>query len=453
MKAKLFSKIAKAALTFAAASLVSVLASCSDASVDYSKDYAVISAMNAGTDSVEAVSEVSSDSRSLTMPYLTENVRIFSDLQPGYGNAVYFTGTFRAASKWTVALRGTYADGKWYIDVPNGDFEWKCLTGAWDSGETVEAPYAGLTWEEGSNKIFSALTVDFNDAAKTAAYYTFYDVSPEMKVFVDTANKKISQALTIDGTHFALESDFSLWNGLMNYEQARKCAELFWKFYPYIYKRLANDGSPSIVRLRFGIDGVAYAYKDRVTVNQEHLDESGYSRYDFDCLTHEFTHIVQGGWDGNYCPSRTRPDGSIDTYMIERFADVGRYEYAYNNGYFNDYGWTLHDINGESDYWSSNRFWVWIDYKFSTEKVDILKRMNTAVYNKTFSSDDYGTDGKAWDAIFEGTDAAGKTITQLWDMYAADDFSKCSAKSRSYGSKSQLIKTYNVREIVKARYN
>lgn len=68
MKAKLFSKIAKAALTFAAASLVSVLASCSDASVDYSKDYAVISAMNAGTDSVEAVSEVSSDSRSLTMP-------------------------------------------------------------------------------------------------------------------------------------------------------------------------------------------------------------------------------------------------------------------------------------------------------------------------------------------------------------------------------------------------
>ena len=148
-----------------------------------------------------------------------------------------------------------------------------------------------------------------------------------------------------------------------------------------------------------------------------------------------------------------RPDGSIDTYMIERFADVGRYEYAYNNGYFNDYGWTLHDINGESDYWSSNRFWVWIDYKFSTEKVDILKRMNTAVYNKTFSSDDYGTDGKAWDAIFEGTDAAGKTITQLWDMYAADDFSKCSAKSRSYGSKSQLIKTYNVREIVKSRYN
>ena len=181
--------------------------------------------------------------------------------------------------------------------------------------------------------------------AKTAAYYTFYDVSPEMKVFVDTANKKISQALTIDGTHFALESDFSLWNGLMNYEQARKCAELFWKFYPYIYKRLANDGSPSIVRLRFGIDGVAYAYKDRVTVNQEHLDESGYS------------------------------------------------------------------------------------------------------------SDDYGTDGKAWNAIFEGTDAAGKTITQLWDMYAADDFSKCSAKSRSYGSKSQFIKTYNVREIVKARYN
>lgn len=450
MKIKFFFIIAKAALSLATASLFGVFTSCSDTSGDCNNDYAVLSSMNSGTASVKTVSEVSADSRSLSMPYMTESVRIFSDLQPGYGNAVYFTGTFKGASKWSVALRGTYCNGKWYLDVSNGDFEWKCLTGAWDCGESVETPYDGLTWEAGSNKIFSALTVDFNDAAKTAAYYTFYDVSPKMKVFVDTVNKKISQVATIDGTEFALESDFSLWNGLMNYEQARKCSELFWKFYPYIYKRLANNGSPTIVRLRFGIDGVAYALGDRVTVNQEHL---GNSRYDFDCLTHEFTHIVQGGWDGNFCPSFTRADGSIDTYMIERFADVGRYEYAYNNGYYNDYGWDLQDIKGESAYWSSNRFWVWIDYKFSTEKIDILKRLNTAVYNKTFSSDDYGTSGKAWNSIFTGTDAAGKTLTQLWDMYAADDFSSCSARARGYGSKSPLIKTYNVREIIKARYN
>ena len=66
------------------------------------------------------------------------------------------------------------------------------------------------------------------------------------------------------------------WNGLRTFAQARKCSELFWKFYPYIYKRLANGGSPTFIRLEFGTSGVAWTSGNLVSVNQEYAN-SGFS--------------------------------------------------------------------------------------------------------------------------------------------------------------------------------
>lgn len=47
----------------------------------------------------------------------------------------------------TVALRGTYEDGKWTCTVTsdNETFEYKALIGDWNEGETVEAVFEGLT--------------------------------------------------------------------------------------------------------------------------------------------------------------------------------------------------------------------------------------------------------------------------------------------------------------------
>lgn len=148
---------------------------------------------------------------------------------------------------FSAAYRGTYVDGKWVLDVPNGKFEWKALTDAWNNGEKVEAPFDGLTWEEGFNK-----------------------------VYVDTFHKSITQIATVEGEEFVPVTDFSKWNGLRTFAQARKCSELFWKFYPYIYKRLANGGSPTFIRLEFGTSGVAWTSGNLVSVNQEYAN-SGYS--------------------------------------------------------------------------------------------------------------------------------------------------------------------------------
>ena len=437
MKKRFFKKVLNTACAVFTGMLVFAAASCSASVDEFVSDS--ISARSASVSGVVSYND------------MTAQVRLFSDLQPGFGNAVYFTGTYDGAANWSVAYRGTYVDGKWVLDVPNGNFEWKALTGAWNNGEKVEAPFDGLTWEEGYNKVYTEASVDFNDVDKTTAFYKFYDVAEDMKVYVDTFHKSITQIATVEGQEFVLVTDFSKWNGLMTFAQARKCSELFWKFYPYIYKRLANGGSPTFIRLEFGTSGVAWTSGNLVSVNQEYL---GKAYYDFDCLTHEFAHAAQGGWDGNFCPSVQREDGSYDTYMIERFADVIRYEYAYKNGYYNDYVWTLNTIQGESAYWSSVRFWVWIDYTYSKKGVDILQRLNKTVYEKTYARADYNVkDGKAWESIFADTEAAGKSVEDLWKEYANSGFSSISAKTYYFGGLSYLINKYDVRNVIKSRNN
>ena len=52
------------------------------------------------------------------------SVKISSNLNPGYGQAVYFTGNFDEGNSWTTAVRGSYDNG-WYLNVhSSGDFEW-----------------------------------------------------------------------------------------------------------------------------------------------------------------------------------------------------------------------------------------------------------------------------------------------------------------------------------------
>ena len=78
------------------------------------------------------------------------SVKISSNLNPGYGQAVYFTGTFDEGNSWTTAVRGSYDNG-WYLNVHSSvNFEWKALTGDYNLGQTVSISNS-LTWESGEN--------------------------------------------------------------------------------------------------------------------------------------------------------------------------------------------------------------------------------------------------------------------------------------------------------------
>ena len=104
---------------------------------------------NAGIDANVSENNVDS-SRSIISEVVTKSVRIRSDLNPGFGKAVYFTGTYNEDTAWVVAVRGSYDNG-WYLDVrASGNFEWKALTGDYDLGESVLITDA-LTWESGEN--------------------------------------------------------------------------------------------------------------------------------------------------------------------------------------------------------------------------------------------------------------------------------------------------------------
>lgn len=81
----------------------------------------------------------------------SSSIRIASDLNPGFGKAVFFTGTFNEGKNWTVAVRGSYDNG-WYADVTSSsDFEWKALTGDYSCGAECVIASSNLSWEAGEN--------------------------------------------------------------------------------------------------------------------------------------------------------------------------------------------------------------------------------------------------------------------------------------------------------------
>lgn len=91
--------------------------------------------------------EVLGDAAARSLEVSSEGkVVLASDLNPGYGFAVYFTGSF--AENWGKAYRGSYSNDKgWTVTVDaNGSFEWKALTGNYDLGEVVGRSFHGLSY-------------------------------------------------------------------------------------------------------------------------------------------------------------------------------------------------------------------------------------------------------------------------------------------------------------------
>ena len=129
--------------------------------------------------------------------------RLISTVSPGYGYAVYFTGSFNEASNWTVAVRGTYSSdvGGWYVDVTGSDFEWKYMTGLYSLGETVSTSTSGLTWQSGSNSTVSDATlISEGTSTETTESSETVDSTDETDSSEDTDSTESTTETTTDTT-------------------------------------------------------------------------------------------------------------------------------------------------------------------------------------------------------------------------------------------------------------
>ncbi|MBP0967027.1 MAG: hypothetical protein J5722_05310 [Oscillospiraceae bacterium] len=257
-------------------------------------------------------------------------------------------------------------------------------------------------------------------------------------VEITVSGDKVLQKGKVNGQDYALTLDLSKWEQHTTTEQLVELSRLFWQCYPRMWARFA-DISDAPTEITLAVENEGYGVAE-AGGNHVHIHDQWLYKYpeDFDCITHELAHIIQNGWDGNYLE---------DSGYIERFADCCRYEYAIDSGYYNDGEWTLQTVADESTRSTSVRFLVWLDYNYSDADTDILRNFLAVCRNAKISSDRWE---RGWQEVFAGTQLAGKTIDEVWAMFAASDFANLSSYS-DHGSGSDLLAQYPIRDKVKQR--
>lgn len=261
---------------------------------------------------------------------------------------------------------------------------------------------------------------------------TVFDVAGE-GIETTVSESSVMQKGTVGGTAYSLCIDLSKWAHHTTPKQIGMLSRLFWQCYPKMYARYqAVTDAPTDVTLAIENEGypIAEAGGDFVHLHDMWLHDNP---TDYDCITHELAHLIQGsGWDGNYL--------EFSSYT-ELFADCCRYEYAMDNGLYNDPEWTLHTPETESSRATSVRFLVWLDYRYSNADIDVLARFFSICHDCSFPTEEWDT---AWSYILEDTPLAGMTPDAVWDLYAASDFAQLSAVPESNGT-SALLYYYDIR--------
>ena len=249
---------------------------------------------------------------------------------------------------------------------------------------------------------------------------------------VSVSDNSVTEHGTTRGQDFSLTIDLSQWEQYTSPEQMVTLSQLFWQCYPKMYARYADLSDPP-TDVVLAIENTGYEIAE-AGGNFVHLHDKWLwsNPEDYDCITHELAHIIQNGWDEAYLE---------DSGFIERFADCCRYEYALNDGYYNDGGWTLHTPETESSRGESVRFFVWLDFTFSGSGTDIMRNFFDVCRNMTYSPDQWDD---AWAQIFAGTALEGKTADEVWAMYTASDFANLSSYGM-HGEVSDLLQAYPVR--------
>ena len=308
-----------------------------------------------------------------------------------------------------------------------------------------------LAFEKFDKYKISLAFTDKNGAAYTLddaeLYYglQYFGITPELFDFTaeNIATKMgkslITQTATIAGVEFTFVVNLAKWDGNTKPAQIITCTHLFWYCYPRMYFRFGEDvGSPTKVTLAFENEGyeIASTGGDFVHIHDKWLRDH---KTDYDCLTHEFAHVIQNGWNGDYCEY---------SGYIERFADYCRYVYAYNNGNFNDTGWEMQTVDGEGTLETSVRFLAWLDYNYSTPEIDMIDRWFHACYDKHYRANNWD---QAWAEITAGTPIEGKTGIELFQAFQKDEFAKLRTGAKRRGGTSEFEEKYGARAKLRDR--
>ena len=290
--------------------------------------------------------------------------------------------------------------------------------------------------------------LDFNSPNTIADLFDMSEIADGITCTVIPDKRSVLLKGNMNDTDFSLTVDLSGSNGHTKPWQVVTAAKLFWYCYPQMYARFHNDVAPrDVILLIEDFDyEIACAWENKVHIHDRWLEECP---LDFDCLTHEFSHTVQGEWEDDWMPANGE-----DTYMVERFADYCRYLYAYQGGRFNDLGWEIQTIENEDSPFDSVRFWAWLDYTYSTPERDLIREMNIRIHRKTeqYAASEWLPTGPVWQEIFEGTGAAGKNLFVLWAEYSNTEMCKLSSGVEQEGEISPLQKAVDLRAAINNRY-
>ena len=236
---------------------------------------------------------------------------------------------------------------------------------------------------------------------------------------------------------YCLTLNLEKWEGYTSPEQLGVLTNLFWEVYPKMYERFGVvSDAPVDVTIAVEAEGyeIAWAMGSWIHLRDEWLWNHP---EDFDCITHELAHVIQNGWDENYL--------EYGAY-IERFADYCRFVYAYDNGRYNDSGWTLQTVRDESTRETSVRFLVWLDHFFGGSK-DLILDYFTICSRLKYDAADWEL---AWAEIFEGTGLEGSRIEDVWSRYSESEFAMVSSIREGTGE-SEILRLYNVRKNILER--
>lgn len=292
-----------------------------------------------------------------------------------------------------------------------------------------------ISFKDANGKEFSMKNKVCNGISYYGINKADFDKNIDETVTTTIGNATITQTGTINGTAFSFTIGLTKWAHKTTPDQIVTISRLFWQVYPCMYERFGAAGnSPTSVSLDIEDYGyeIASASGNKVHIHDQWLKDHP---KDFDCLTHEFAHVIQNGWNDKYCEY---------SGYIERFADYCRYLYAFNNGEYNDTTWELQTVKSENTRETSVRFLVWLDYTYSTEGNDLLLKFFTACRSKKYPTANWND---AWADIFEGSELEGKNIEIVWQMYSSSEFAALSSRAQ-FGS-SPLTRKYKIRERLK----
>lgn len=291
--------------------------------------------------------------------------------------------------------------------------------------------------------------LDFSAPDSILPLFDLSEIADGITATVLADAKQIRLAGTVNHTDFTLTVDLSGAAGHTKPWQIVTAAKLFFYCYPQMYARFGRSDTPrDVILLIEDFDyEIACAWENKVHIHDRWLEQCP---EDFDCLTHEFAHTIQGDWQDGYMPQQ-----EDDTYMVERFADFCRYLYAYKGGLFNDCGWELQTPEEEDNPFDSVRFWVWLDYTYSTPQRDIIREMNECIHqcSEEYNAAAWMPDGSAWQAVFAGTGAQGKDLFALWEEYLTSDIAYLSSGVEHKGDVSPLLQAAPLRGAIRQRYS